>query len=228
MEFLKDILAAISGVLNGLPQGLLAMTFGFASVPTAIAFIIGAFGNAVTSNVAVISFQAETITVAGTMGKNIRERISMIFFGALIMLLIGVFGLLERIIDWIGPVITNGMMAGVGLMLAKVAWDMAKTEKIAGISSFITAVFTYIITKDLVYTITISVIISSVLHLFFKKDQPGAVAHVVEDKFKLQKLILNPTIIRGALAMVCLNIGANIAFGKSMAKSRIPMLILIR
>ena len=214
MEFLKDILAAISGVLNGLPQGLLAMTFGFASVPTAIAFIIGAFGNAVTSNVAVISFQAETITVAGTMGKNIRERISMIFFGALIMLLIGVFGLLERIIDWIGPVITNGMMAGVGLMLAKVAWDMAKTEKIAGISSFITAVFTYIITKDLVYTITISVIISSVLHLFFKKDQPGAVAHVVEDKFKLQKLILNPTIIRGALAMVCLNIGANIAFGK--------------
>src|SRR5699024_8767315 len=123
MEFLKDILAAISGVLNGLPQGLLAMTFGFASVPTAIAFIIGAFGNAVTSNVAVISFQAETITVAGTMGKNIRERISMIFFGALIMLLIGVFGLLERIIDWIGPVITNGMMAGVGLMLAKVAWN---------------------------------------------------------------------------------------------------------
>src|SRR5699024_11782076 len=79
MDVIKDLLAAISGVLNGLPQGLLAMTFGFASVPTAIAFVIGAFGNTFTSNVAVISFQAETITVAGTMGKNIRERLSMIF-----------------------------------------------------------------------------------------------------------------------------------------------------
>lgn len=123
MEIIKDILAAISGVLNGLPQGLLAMTFGFASVPTALAFIIGAFGNTLTNSVAVISFQAETITVAGTMGKNIRERLSMIFFGALIMLIIGLFGLMEAIIAWIGPVITNGMMAGVGIMLSKVAWD---------------------------------------------------------------------------------------------------------
>src|SRR5690625_704197 len=129
MELVKDLLAAISGVLNGLPQGLLAMTFGFASVPTAIAFIIGAFGNSLTSNVAVISFQAETITVAGTMGKNIKERLSMIFYGALIMLAIGLFGLMETIITWIGPIITNGMMAGVGIMLAKVAWDMSKKDR---------------------------------------------------------------------------------------------------
>ena len=31
---------------------------------------------------------------------------------------------------------------------------------------------------------------------------------------KLQKLVVNPIVIRGALAMVTLNIGANIAFGK--------------
>src|SRR5690625_4456515 len=98
MDVIKDLLAAISGVLNGLPQGLLAMTFGFASVPTAIAFVIGAFGNTFTSNVAVISFQAETITVAGIMRKNIRERLSMIFFGALIMLVIGLFGLMELLL----------------------------------------------------------------------------------------------------------------------------------
>ncbi|WP_238343527.1 hypothetical protein [Gracilibacillus saliphilus] len=74
MEILKDILAALSGVLKGLPQGLLALAFGFASVPTAMAFIVGALGNSVTGSVAVISFQAETITVAGSMGKNMRER----------------------------------------------------------------------------------------------------------------------------------------------------------
>lgn len=79
MDIIKDILAALSVVLNGLPQGLLALTFGFASVPTALAFIVGAGGNAIMGSVPVISYQAETITLAGTMGKNMRERLSMIF-----------------------------------------------------------------------------------------------------------------------------------------------------
>lgn len=214
MDLIKDLLAAISGVLNGLPQGLLAMTFGFASVPTAIAFMIGAFGNTLTSNVAVISFQAETITVAGTMGKNIRERVGMIFYGALIMLVIGLFGLMETIITWIGPIITNGMMAGVGIMLAKVAWDMSKNDRVVGISSLVSALIVYMATQDLVYTITISVILSSVIYYFIGKDKVGVTDHVKEDMFKLQNLKLTPMIIRGALAMACLNIGANIAFGK--------------
>ena len=41
-EFITDFLAIIGVVLNGLPQGLLALTFGFASIPTAFAFLIGA------------------------------------------------------------------------------------------------------------------------------------------------------------------------------------------
>src|SRR5690625_7896051 len=106
MELVKDLLAAISGVLNGLPQGLLAMTFGFASVPTAIAFVIGAFGNTLTSNVAVISFQAETITVAGTLVNNIRERLSMIFFVAIILLIIVLFVFMETLFSCIRPIIT--------------------------------------------------------------------------------------------------------------------------
>ena len=88
-ELLQDILAIISVVLNGLPQGLLALSFGFASIPTAFAFFTGAIGNAVTGCVAPISYQAETITYAGTAGKNKEERVSMIFYGAMIMALIG-------------------------------------------------------------------------------------------------------------------------------------------
>jgi AGZA family xanthine/uracil permease-like MFS transporter len=212
MEILKDILAALSGVLNGLPQGLLALSFGFASVPTALAFLVGAAGNSVTGSVAVVSFQAETITVAGTLGRNVRERLSMIFFGAVIMFLIGAFGFLEKIIDWIGPVITSGMMAGVGIMLARVSWEMAKANKPVGISSFAAALLMYMITKDLVYTVAISVIVSSVVAYFFNHHK--SVAMNVEDKFKRQKFVINPWVIRGALAMVCMNIGANIAFGR--------------
>ncbi|MFD1926997.1 NCS2 family permease [Sporosarcina siberiensis] len=215
MDIWKDILAALSGVLNALPQGLLALTFGFASIPTALAFMIGAFGNAATSNVAVISYQAETITLAGTMGRNMRERLSMIFFGAAILLTIGLFGFLETLIDWIGPIITSGMMAGVGIMLSKVAWDMAKGDRVIGITSMLSAFIVYFATKDLVYTITASVLLSSVVFYFLnkKKDMPQ-IGIEVKEGFHRQKLILNPMVIRGALAMVCLNIGANIAFGK--------------
>ena len=56
---LTDLLAVFGVVLNALPQGLLALSFGFAAVPTAMAFFIGAFGNAVTGNVDVYKRQGD-------------------------------------------------------------------------------------------------------------------------------------------------------------------------
>ena len=52
---MTDLMAVIGVVLNGLPQGLLALAYGFASVPTALAFFVGAIGNTVTQSVAPIS-----------------------------------------------------------------------------------------------------------------------------------------------------------------------------
>ncbi len=212
MEILQDILAALSVILNGLPQGLLALSYGFASIPTALAFIVGAAGNALVGSVAPVSFQAETITVAGTMGQDRCERLSMTFLGGCIMTLIGLFGLLERIVDFVGPVITSGMMAGVGIMLAKVSIDMARKNHIVGFSSMIVGFITYLLTKNLVYTITVSVVVSSAISLMLKKKSDIQVTE--KEGFVLQKFKINPTVVRGAMAMVCLNIGANIAFGK--------------
>ncbi|GAA4714380.1 solute carrier family 23 protein [Brevibacillus fulvus] len=208
----KDWVAAFGVVLNGLPQGLLALSLGFASVPTALAFLIGAVGNALTGSVAVVSYQAETIALAGTMGKNFRDRLSMIFVGGVIMTIIGLFGLLERIVDFIGPVITSGMMAGVGIMLTRVSWDMVRSNLSVGLVSVASALFTYFLSKDLVYTITVSVLLSSLLSIVLK--QGNAIQPLEHDRFVLQKITLSPSILRGALAMVCLNIGANIAFGR--------------
>lgn len=87
-DILTDALAVLGVVLNGLPQGLLALTYGFASIPTALAFFVGAIGNTLTQSVAPISFQAETITYAGTTGKNRSERCTMIFLGGSIMALV--------------------------------------------------------------------------------------------------------------------------------------------
>lgn len=210
--YLKDLLAILSVILNGLPQGLLALSFGFASVPTALAFMVGAVGNTIIGSVAPISFQAETITLAGTIGDNLKERLSMIFYGGLIMTIIGVFGLLEKIVTFIGPVITSGMMAGVGIMLAKVSIEMTKKNKIVGSISMSSGVITYFLTKDLVYTITTSVILSSILaNILNKNTHPTCVS---KEEVKLQKIAFTPKVLRGALGMVCLNIGANIAFGK--------------
>lgn len=161
----KDIIAALSVVLNGLPQGLLALSLGFASVPTALAFLIGATGNAITGSVAVVSYQVETIALAGTLGKTMRDRLSMIFVGGAIMATIGLFGFLEKIVSFIGPVITSGMMAGVGIMLTRVSWDMARNNMPVGIVSMSTGLLTYFVTRDLVYTVTISVLISSLISL---------------------------------------------------------------
>lgn len=212
MDLLKDLLAALSVILNGLPQGLLALSFGFASVPTAFAFIVGAVGCLAFGVVAPVSFQAETITLAGTMGKNMKERISMVILGAVGMTIIGTFGLLEKIVDFIGPAITSGMMAGVGIMLTRVAVDMARKNKIVGFSSITISFVIYMITKDLVYTIAISVIISSAIALALK--QKSDINITEREKLVFQKPIINIEVIRGALAMICLNIGANIAFGK--------------
>lgn len=147
-DIITDLLAIIGVVLNGLPQGLLALAYGFASVPTALAFFVGAIGNTVTQSVAPISFQAETITYAGTAGKNRSERCTMIFIGGAVMALIGAFGLLTKIVDFIGEDVAYGMMAGVGIILTKAAIDMIKSDKISGGVSLAAALITYFITRN--------------------------------------------------------------------------------
>lgn len=78
-ELVQNVLTALAVVVNGIPQGLLALTYGFAAFPTAIAFVIGIAGSLAFKSVATISFQAETITLAGSMGSNVKERLSLVF-----------------------------------------------------------------------------------------------------------------------------------------------------
>ncbi len=213
---LQDVLAALGVVLNGIPQGLLALSFGFAALPTAFAFIIGIIGALVFQSVAPISFQAETITLAGRLSEKRNEVLSAIFFGGLGMTLIGVFGLLEKIVNFIGPEITNAMMAGVGIMLAYVAIEMGLKEKVIGAISVVTALIVWIMTASLVHTIVWSVVISCIVGRYAKFNP---VEHDEKNEtVKLQPLVwkfwTNSTVIRGALALITLNIGANISFGK--------------
>jgi AGZA family xanthine/uracil permease-like MFS transporter len=96
----QDFLVALGVIINALPGGLYALTFGFASVPTAIGFIIGAVGCGVLGVVSPISFQAETLTLAGTMGRTIQERLSIIFLEGAILLVVGLLGMFQMLVNF--------------------------------------------------------------------------------------------------------------------------------
>lgn len=213
MHWLADLMAAIGVVLNGIPQGIMAMTLGFAIFPTSFSFVFGALVNGAVGSVAPISFQAESLGFLSRLGQTHRERSSIIFGGSIIMLVIGLTGTLTSIVHVLGNGIIAGMMAGVGLMLSKISLTMVKNERIAGGTSVGVAVLTYLLTKDLVWTIVLSVIASSVVAVYGTHYRVELPQYVVERRFHFLKPMVNLRVIRGALSLACLNIGANISYG---------------
>ncbi|MFD1125275.1 NCS2 family permease [Lentilactobacillus raoultii] len=213
MHWLADFLAAIGVVLNGIPQGIMAMALGFAVFPTTFSFVFASAVNGIFGSVAPISFQAESLALTGNLGETTRERTSIIFGGSLIMAVIGVTGTLTKIVSVLGEPIMAGMMAGVGIMLAKIAVQMAKQARIAGLFSIGIAIITYLVTKDLVWTISLSVIGSSLIAVVATHYRAELPQNVQARRFHFLKPVVSLRVIRGALSLACLNIGANISYG---------------
>ena len=227
-EFLQNLLTALAVVVNGIPQGLLALSFGFAAFPTAIAFVVGIVGSLGFQSVATISFQAETITLAGSMGSNTRERLSLVFWAGVFMLVPSLLGLNEVIVSYIGNVIVFAMMAGVGLMLANVAIDLMRSEYYSGGASMVSALAVWFATRDLAKTIIISVAVATITYLVIRRHpalkeklssgEGMLKVDAAREKFTFGniewKFWENKNIVLGALSVACLTIGANISFGK--------------
>lgn len=226
-DMVANVLTALAVVLNGIPQGILALTFGFAAFPTAIAFVIGAVGSLAYSSVATISFQAETITLAGTMGRDIKERLSLVFWGAAFLLIPSLLGLNQAIIAFVGDVVVLSMMAGVGIMLAYVAVDLLRSEYISGSVSMVTALAIWFGTRNLAPTIIWSVLAATAVYIVLryvpsirkrlKLEVEDTSVHMENEKFRFGHIEWafwkNRRVLIGALSIACLNIGANISFG---------------
>lgn len=212
MISVQDFLAALGGVLNGVTQSVMAMTFGFAMLPSALAYLVGIVGCLAFNSAVPISFQAETMAMAGAMGKTRKERLSMVVLAGLGMTLLGAFGLLETIVAFAGEHVTSAMMAGVGLILTKLSVDMVRQDyKLGGISMGV-GVVTYLLMKNLVYTSLFSVLAASIAYQFMKDGNAKNI--VVDDEFKFGLPTVNPSVIRGTLGLMCITIGGNIAFGQ--------------
>ena len=214
--YLKDLFAAIAVVFNAIPMAMFSLSYGFAAFPTALGFIVGGFGMVLTHQIAPISLQAESIVLAGTISKDRNERLNIIFYSGIVMAILGMCGVLTKTMDFIGPCILNAMLAGVGLMLAKAGFDMIKQNKFVSAVSMASALLVYFATNDLIWTIAISVILSTVAHLVRAKvtGDSGPTLEVDMSKEKLipLKLTVNAHIIRSVLAVCTLQIGGNIAY----------------
>jgi AGZA family xanthine/uracil permease-like MFS transporter len=152
------------------------------------------------------------------------------------MMILAAFGGVTRIADFAGVAIISGMMSGVGLILAGVSWDMFNQERRTALVSIISAVAAYAIflnsANKVVWTIFISVVVSTADYLFLQKRRVDLSAEMEEGReqyrmsnewrfwkkdywsdFKLIKPTFNLSVLLGALSLVMLNIGANISFG---------------
>ncbi len=219
---MTDFLTALAVVVNGIPQGLLALMYGFGALPTALAFLVGIGGSLYFDCVATVSFQAENLTLAGKMGDDIRERLTVVFWAGVITLIPSLLGLNEIIVAWIGPVVLNSMMAGVGLMLANVAVDLWGSERWSGTVSMAVALAVWFLTRDLAKTIIISVAAATVAYNYLLRvkgmDLDQATIDIGNEKFRFGNIEWQiwkyPRMIYGALALACLTVGSNISFGK--------------
>ena len=121
------------------------------------------------------------------------------------MAVLGFCGVLTKTMDFIGPCILNAMLAGVGLMLAKAGFDMIKQNKFVSAVSMASALIVYFATNDLIWTIAVSVILSTVAHLV-KAKVTGDAGNMIEIDMSKEKLIplkltCNMHIIRRVLAV---------------------------
>jgi AGZA family xanthine/uracil permease-like MFS transporter len=205
--------------------------------PTGFAYFIGAIGNAASGNIAPISAQAETISLAGLV-KNQNQRIGALLIAALVGVVIGATGTAQRISDFCGPSIMNGMIAGVGIILALVVVGFAKTDTRTTVVSLVSAAFAYILCLNLgvanlaanalVYTIAFSMAVSIIDFCVIQKrrvvlaDLPVEAQETTTAKFWKKEFwsdfkFIKPSFTLGTvfsgLGIICLNIGSNFSFG---------------
>lgn len=208
MAVFQDIISGLVGALTSINQSVMAISFGFAVFPSMLAYLVGILGCIIFQSPLPISFQAETLVMAGTMGRDRRERLSIVLFAGLAMVVIGALGALDLILGVAGEALTCAMKAGVGFSLCRIAVEMAKENKLTGGLSLVSCVVVYLLTGNVGYASLVAFFLCIVAGKVFKLQSESTVE--IDDRFKLQRPTVNFQVIRGVLAVMCVTIGGNI------------------
>ena len=230
------LIAVIFVSVNGMTMLAWAAQQGYKMKPTAFAYIIGAVGNLVTGSITPIAGQSSVLTVSHFM-KNMNDRVGALLIAVVGMTILGLTGGVTWIAAFAGQPVIWGMMAGVGIMLAGICFNMVDQAKRTGVISVISALITFAIflgnPNQLVYVIAVSVTLSvvdfaivqgkrvDILQAATEGGYTGDMNQNTSWKFWAKENREDFTIIKPkfglkaiyfALAFICINIGTNISF----------------
>ncbi|MCL2662597.1 MAG: xanthine/uracil permease [Oscillospiraceae bacterium] len=170
------VIAVVFVAINGLTMLAWAAAQGYKMKPTAFAFLVGAIGNLLTGSITPVSGQSSILTVSHFM-KNMNERVAALLIAVVVMVPLGLTGAVTSIAAFAGVAVVNGMMAGVGLMVAGISIDMFKQAKRTSIIAFVSALATHVVfhyffpsPHRLVYVIAVSVTLATLDFCLLQKD----------------------------------------------------------
>ena len=230
------LIAVIFVSVNGMTMLAWAAQQGYKMKPTAFAYIIGAVGNLVTGSITPIAGQSSVLTVSHFM-KNMNDRVGALLIAVVGMTILGLTGGVTWIAAFAGQPVIWGMMAGVGIMLAGICFNMVDQAKRTGIISVVSALITFAIflgnPNQLVYVIAVSVSLAVIDFAIIQKKRVDILQAATEagytgdmnqntswkfwakenrEDFTIIKPKFGLKAIYFALAFICINIGTNISF----------------
>lgn len=218
----QDLWIALLSLLDVVSGAVLAIVFGFYLLPAAAGFLVAAIGSLLTGSLTPISFQQENLALARNLSSDLRTRVSMILVAAFLTGVIGLLGLPQYVVDTVGREIFLGMLAGVGLYLTKVGWELSQQDKGIGLPCLVVAILVQLATNNLIWAVTASVPLGIVLKYLRDrtKEQKEEIPvphysswqEALRREFRVMVPRLNINVLVGALALSTLTLGGNIAY----------------
>jgi AGZA family xanthine/uracil permease-like MFS transporter len=219
-----DLVGALVQIADGVGEGFVALALGWAALPAGLGFLVGGFVMLGLGSFVPASFEVESLTVVSRLANRDWKRMcQIVFLAGVVGLILGLIGVYGHLVNFIEGVVLSGMLTGVGVILAFVAFDLFKQEKIIGAVSITVAVLTYLPlasnTNGLVYALGASVaaaLVAAAIQSRFKPFEPVEVDRTRErlkllpfDRFRF---LTDKIVIRGALALLALRTGTSIAY----------------
>lgn len=169
----EDLLASLGMLADVIGEGLVAITLGWAVKPAGIGFLVGMVLLIAFRTVAPVSFEVESLTIVSRIAKRKwHVMIYAVILAGIVGAIMGALGFISAIVEFIGPAIQYGMMTGVGIILAIVAVDLIKENRVIGIVSAGVAFIVFFATIDdpsaIIYALAVSVAVSVGVARFVK------------------------------------------------------------
>jgi len=233
--FVPFILGVIFVTVNGLTQLVFAQTQGFKLKPASIGLVIAAILSGMLGLITPITGQSAMIALAGKTAER-EQRVAALLLSSVIMAILGLTGSISAAINFVGPAIMAGMMAGVGLMLTGVGTDFIVDKQkgnlgvgvVSLLSAFVIYFWFFGDPNVLVYTVAGSVSLSTAYYLIFQRQKDDDLVipdgetengkfwtkeYWQSDDWKVVKPKFTVKAIIAAMALICLGVGITTSFG---------------